>query len=61
MTYDVKKAMLAWETGQLDHEASFELFQYMVDTGLAWELRGLYERLAWRMIEEGVLKLPATA
>ncbi len=46
MTYDVEEAMQAWETGQLDHQASLELFQYMVDTGLAWELRGPYGRLA---------------
>ncbi len=59
--YDVEEAMLAWETGKLDSDASIELFQYMVDTGLAWELRGPYGRTAWRMVEAGLLKIPAAA
>jgi len=48
-------AMMAWEEGELDEEGEAELFQHLVDTGLAWSLHGMYGRHAQRLIEAGVI------
>jgi len=37
-----------------DHEEEIEAWQYLIDTGRAWELQGWYGRTAKRLIDEGV-------
>lgn len=51
--YDYITAITTYEEGYLDQEGKTKLFQYLVDTGLAWTLQGHYGREATRMIEEG--------
>ena len=51
--FDYVGAIMEYEAGQLDDDATRELFQYLVDTGLAWSLQGAYGRQAQRMIEAG--------
>lgn len=53
--YDYVAHIVAYEEGLLDEDATIELFQYLVDTGLAWQLQGSYGRAAQRMIEEGLV------
>ena len=43
-----------YEEGRADEDEIRELFQYLIDTGLAWELQGSYGREASRLIEAGV-------
>ena len=38
--YDQLSAIIAYEQGDLDQDATVELFQHLVDTGLAWQLQG---------------------
>lgn len=53
--YDRTSAIIAYETGELDLDGVVELFQHLVDTGLAWQLQGSYGRTAVALIEEGLV------
>lgn len=46
-------AMMRWETGELPFEEEVELFQELIDNGMAWRLQGCYGRHAAAMIEAG--------
>lgn len=50
---DLVEMMGRWEQGGLETWEEIELFQQLVDTGLAWTLQGAYGRQAQRMIDEG--------
>lgn len=45
--------MIAWENGELDDEETIDLFQELIDSGLAWQLQGCYGRMADRLIQAG--------
>lgn len=45
--------IMAYEDGQLDGEEVIDLFQGLVDSGLAWRLQGSYGRTAQSLIEGG--------
>lgn len=45
--------MIAWEEGDLDEEQTVELFQELINSGLAWQLQGCYGRMAAWLIEYG--------
>lgn len=51
--FDYVSAIIAFENGELDTEGIRELFQYLVDSGLAWSLQGSYGRAAQALIESG--------
>lgn len=44
-------AMMAWEDGTLSWDDTIELFQNLIDTGLAWRLQGCYGRMAKHLID----------
>lgn len=56
--YDQLGAIIAYEQGDLDQEATIDLFQNLVDTGLAWQLQGSYGRTAHQLISEGYITTP---
>jgi len=49
--------IVAFEAGELNADEVLELFQQLVNSGLAWELQGSYGRTAKRLIEEGRIQL----
>jgi len=53
--YDRVNAIIAFEEGELDGDKVVELFQHLVDTGLAWQLQGNYGRTAMALIEAGLI------
>lgn len=61
--YDYIGAIIAFESGELDEDATLELFQYLVNTGLAWQLQGSYGRTAKSLLDAGLISphSPVTA
>jgi hypothetical protein len=45
--------IMAFESGELDEGDIIELFQELIDSGLAWQLQGSYGRMANALIENG--------
>ena len=45
--------IIAFEQGELDEDGIIELFQELIDSGLAWQLQGSYGRMARNLIEAG--------
>jgi hypothetical protein len=52
---DLTDRLIAYETGELSEDEVLELFQELVDTGLAWQLQGRYGRTAQALLEEGLI------
>jgi hypothetical protein len=52
---DQLDAMIRWEEGELDEEETIDLFQNLVNSGLAWSLQGCYGRTAARLIRAGLV------
>ena len=54
--FDLTTRIIEFETGEATEEQVIELFQYLVDTGLAWSLQGSYGRTAEALLEAGVIQ-----
>jgi hypothetical protein len=49
--YDLASAINAFEAGEMDAPEILQLFQLLVDTGLAWVFQGSYGRLANQFLQ----------
>jgi len=52
-TFDLVGAIIEYEGGGMSDEDTLELFQRLVDNGMAWTLQGHYGRTARALIEAG--------
>jgi hypothetical protein len=52
-SFDTVGQIMAYENSELSEEGIVELFQHLVDSGLAWQLQGSYGRMAKQLIEGG--------
>jgi len=50
--------LMPYEEGELDDGQVVELFQFLVDSGLAWQLQGHYGRNAAYLIDIGAVTAP---
>lgn len=58
MDGDLLDRIVRYESGALTEEEMIELFQYLVDTGIAWNLQGHYGRTAAALIDAGIITPP---
>jgi len=49
--------LIKYEHGELEPDEIIELFQTLINNGLAWQLQGHYGRTAKSLIELGYCKL----
>lgn len=52
---DLFNLIIAYEQGELEEEDIILLFQALVDTGMAWQLQGNYNRTAKALIDKGII------
>lgn len=52
---DIVSAIIEFESGELDDTDVLDLFQHLVDTGMAWTLQGSYGRMATALLDEGLI------
>lgn len=50
--------IIEYEEGTLSDDQVVELFQDLVDNGMAWTLQGSYGRMAQYLIHEGLVTVP---
>jgi hypothetical protein len=51
---DLVGQIMAYESGELEHVEVVELFQALIDSGLAYQLQGSYGRTASDLIRQGI-------
>jgi len=57
--YDTLSNIIAYEQDELTDEQTLELFQKLVDNGMAWTLQGHYGRTAKRLLDAGLIQRTA--
>jgi hypothetical protein len=54
--FDLVGAIMDFESGAMETEKEvLDLFQHLVDTGMAWTLQGSYGRAAASLLEQGLI------
>jgi hypothetical protein len=55
---DLATKIVQYEQDELDGNEIIELFQELINNGMAWKLQGHYGRMAHILIEEGLCTQP---
>jgi hypothetical protein len=52
---NILESIIKYENGTMDDSEMIELFQELVNNGMAWSLQGHYGRVATGLIHEGIV------
>jgi hypothetical protein len=52
---NLTERIVAYESGELTEEQTIQLFQQLCDSGLIMKLQGHYGRLAFQLMEAGLI------
>tara|TARA_R110002126_G_scaffold12065_1_gene52839 strand:- start:888 stop:1061 length:174 start_codon:yes stop_codon:yes gene_type:complete len=55
---ELSERIVSYEKGDLDQQQTIQLFQELLNSGLVWKLQGHYGRLAYQLIEAGLIDSP---
>lgn len=55
--FDITGAIIAFESGQLDHDGELELLQNLLDSGMYLHLQGSYGRAVQRALDAGYISV----
>jgi len=55
---ELASKVIRYEQDELDGNEIIQLFQELIDNGMAWSLQGHYGRMAMDLIENGYCKKP---
>ena len=55
---DITERMVAYENDSLSSEETIQLFQELCDSGMIIDLQGHYGRLAFQLMEAGLISVP---
>jgi hypothetical protein len=58
--YDASACVESFDGEEHDQETIISAWQYLLDTGLVWQLQGWYGRAANELIEAGFITPPTT-
>jgi hypothetical protein len=53
---NLTERIVAYESGELDQDQTIQLFQELYDSGMVWNLQGHYGRLAFQLLEAGLIR-----
>ena len=52
---ELTQQIIDYESGELNDSETIQLFQELVDSGLAWNLQGHYGRKAYALLRDGLI------
>jgi len=55
---DLVTEIMAFESGELENDKVYALFQFLLDSGMIHSLQGSYQRMAEQLILSGKIEMP---
>ena len=55
---EITERIVSYEQGDLNQEETIKLFQELCDNGMIMDLQGHYGRLAFQLMEAGLISIP---
>jgi hypothetical protein len=52
---ELTQQLIEYEQGDMSESDTIQLFQHLVDSGLAWSLQGHYGRFAHELLQAGYI------
>lgn len=57
MMADIVDQIVKFENGEMSEDETIEFFQVLADTGIVWQLQGMYQRCLRDFVDAGLVKL----